>query len=88
MNGRDLPKGKVPKQQMLKLIRAASGVEVVWNTDPAPQVGQSEGGEWAWIELSISGIEDIGWDEQRTTLDTSTVPNTQQQTIIGRRHGH
>lgn len=85
MNGRELPQMRVPKQQFIRIIEAASGVAVVWDTDDAPQIGDEAGSEWAWIQLGMQGPIDIGWDEQRTQLNESTVPPTQDTITIGRR---
>ena len=85
MSGADLPQDKTPDDQFIALIRAVSGVFVRWDTDPqglpAPQAGM----EWAWIEMGVSGSEDVGWDEGRVEPNEGTVPPTQTQTVHGQR---
>ena len=85
MNGRDLPQARFPKAQFLGILRAASGVSVAWITDAAAQQGDEPGSEWAWLEVGISNIIDIGWDEQRVQPNNTTVPATQDVIVIGRR---
>ena len=85
MSGADLPQDKVPKDQLLAIVRAASGVQVVWDTDERPHLGQEPSEEWAWLEIGATGSKDIGVDEQRAQPNTATVPPTQSAIVVGRR---
>ena len=86
MNGRDLPQEVLPKAQFLRIIREASGVDAVWDTDDRPQLGQDSDGELAWIELGVSGSEKVGLDEGLAEPNTTTTPPTQNTLTVGHRH--
>jgi hypothetical protein len=86
VSGADLPGENLPKEKLLEVLRAASGVQVVWLTDKqSAPLGMLPGSEKAWIEASVNNIVDIGWDEQREVMDDTTNPPTQQTVIIGHR---
>jgi len=81
------PVSPFPQDRCTEALKLASGLQVQWLEDAEPQPGMREGTEHAWLEVSFQNGDDIGWDERRTELDTTTNPPTQRAITLGRRQG-
>ena len=78
-----LPSPRLPKQTLIDIVKACSGVGVSWVTDKGGHHGQRIGTENAWIKLQILSYSHVGVDELRTMLDP--VNNVSVVTLVGQR---
>lgn len=77
------PSPRLPKEQLLTLIRTLSGVQVAWRTSKRGLLGQRPGTETAWILVSAQSYVAIGVDDLRRTWNPLT--NENDALLVGQR---
>lgn len=63
------PSPRLPKEQLLQVLRVASGVQTVWSTDRRGVLGAKPGSDKAWLLVSVSALSNDGTDEARSAYD-------------------
>ena len=78
-----LPSPRLPKEQILKLLREISGVEVVWSTGARGLLGYQPSSERAWLLANVQGWRELGTDELRVVWNP--VRNANDEMLVGQR---
>ena len=78
-----LPSPRLPKATLLQILAVASGVQVSWKTGKRAHLGQRAATERAWITVSASQYQDMGWDEPRKVLNPIT--GNEDLIVVGQR---
>jgi hypothetical protein len=69
MNQPVLPSPRFPKARLLEILRAISGVQVVWTTYKRGLQGLRPGTENAWLLAGVQSYVGVGVDELRLKYD-------------------
>ena len=77
------PSPRVPKDQLLKIVKTISQVQCVWSTAKRPQLGLAPNTEPAWIYLGVQSLVAKGVDELRMIYDPAADQN--RLLLIGER---
>ena len=78
-----LPSPRLPKEQILKLLREISGVEVVWSTGARGLLGYQPSSERAWLLANVQGWRELGTDELRVVWNPAR--NANDEMLVGQR---
>lgn len=73
------PLVRFPRGELQDLVAELTNVPVVWDNEPLPMVGQTNGQPGWWVQLSIIATKTKGIDEFRTTFDPTKVVNSTEQ---------
>jgi hypothetical protein len=78
-----VPSPRLPKEQLIKLFKAISGVSVAWNTRRRPLLGHAPNNEPAWLLIGLQAWREVGVDELR--YQWNPVTNANDVIIVGQR---
>lgn len=71
-----------PKEQIASMISQLGNIEVAWRDDAQVVMGMAR--DKAWVYLTLTKVEALGWDEERTQASPSD-PTIDQFNMCGQR---